>query len=246
MEDGSIELELAMAAIPYPSVDAAGVLHDGLWVVQPQICIKCKDKECAILHAAEWRDQVAHCTCKKGMSVMTFAFSFGRIVANGLIEMSLNNQASPQVKKQNRSQKVRFTMAQTWYRSVCSAGIAAQSSIEKRISEGIQSLHDIGTAVRLVRSCASRIVNQYPGRSDDEKIESAPPEMKALFKSVLLLGRRLDMSSILANPEAASFGQKRPTPVYKIFDLLCRLHRELAHLDGGKHINLDTVASSQE
>jgi light-regulated signal transduction histidine kinase (bacteriophytochrome) len=75
---------------------------------------------------------------------------------------------------------------------------------------------------------AEAIVMSLPGYTDDDRIEQAPPELKSLLKSVRLLHTRLAMSSLLTNPDSASFGSRRATPVYKVFDRMVRLSNEQA------------------
>jgi hypothetical protein len=236
MPDTNLELELIKACNPFPSVTVNGVLRDGILFVQPKICVKCSNRECKTFYAKASTKSVDHLVCPSGMSVFIFNFSFGKIVSTGLIEMFMNDMCKPAIRKKFRTQKIRFESVERWWKSSCNLSVVINTLFDTRVNEGIQSLHDINTAVRLVKSFAGRIIQRFPGQSDDEKIESAPEEIKALYKSVLLLGRRLEMSNIIANPESAGFGQKRPTPIYKIFDLICQLFKEVAHLDGGKHV----------
>ncbi len=238
MEELNLETELIRASNPFPWITENGELKDGVLFVQPKICRKCPHKECKNLQYSNDKEKIAHSVCPKGMSIMIFKFTFGNIISNGLIEMSLNKICKPIVKKHYKTQKVTFEAASRWYVTASSIGAVVNTILEKRVKESIQSLHDIFTAVRLVKTCATRIIKQYRGTSDDEKIESAPDDMKVLFKSVLLLTRRLEMSSIIANPEAAGFGQKRQMPIYKVFDLICKLFEEIAHWDKGKHIRI--------
>lgn len=237
MSNQNLELELIESSMPFPSVSITGELRNGLIIDQPKICKKCKHKECKDFRDSEG-DSIKHVECTRGMSVIVFPFSSGCLVANGLIEMTLNRKASPTLKKQNRTQKVNYETAVRWWTSANSTASIVNTALERRVRESIQGLHDIGTAVGLVRSCADHIIRGYPGSSDYERIEAAPDDMKALFKSVLLLGRHLEMSSIISNPEAASFGQKKPTPIYKVFDLMRNLFEQVAHNDQGKHIAL--------
>jgi hypothetical protein len=238
MGEQSIEQELTVICCPFPTVGADGALRDGISFAQPAVCKKCEGKGCKSLFDARGGDQVRHRVCAKGVSVFALEFGFGVLIANGLVEMFLNRECNAQLRKRLRAQKVTLEAVERWWYSVRAMCQGANTALDNRVNESIHSLHDIGTSVRLVKSFAGRIIQQYPGRSDDEKIEAAPDEMKALYKSVLLLGRRLELSSIVANPEAAGFGQKRPTPVYKIFDLICKLFKEVAHWEGGKHINI--------
>jgi signal transduction histidine kinase len=104
------------------------------------------------------------------------------------------------------------------------------------VAEAIGGLHDIKTATSLVFRNAEAYMVQLPGETDDEKIENSPDPLKSLFKSISLLNTRLTMSSIVSNPESASFGRKRLAPIYRMFDKMCRLFEEIGAKKGIKII----------
>ncbi len=239
--DIPLELIFARLSCPFPRVSITGDLSDGLIISQPKICLKCTMRECKGFHVAEPSLGLFHKICPRGLSILVFSFPFGRVVANGIIENFLNTECKSHFKKKLRSQKINFEKAKAWCDSIMSLDKLVGPILETRVNESIQSLHDIGTAVQLVQARANKIIQKHPGKTDEEKIEYADPDLKALFKSVMLLTRHLDMSSIIANPEAASFGQKHPMPVYKVFDLLCRLYQEIAHVRN-KHIELNGIS----
>ena len=67
-----------------------------------------------------------------------------------------------------------------------------------------------------------------PGETIDEKIENSDPHKKALYKSVSLLEERIKLMDLISNPNAASHGQKRPTPVYKVVEKLVKIYNAIA------------------
>ena len=79
---------------------------------------------------------------------------------------------------------------------------------------------------------AEGIIDGLPGDDDAARIDGAPPNLKALLKSVALLKSRLALATILANPVSARFGQPRPTPVYRVFHRMVRLFAESAESNG--------------
>ena len=99
---------------------------------------------------------------------------------------------------------------------------------ERCATEMVAGYHDIQTAVNLTLRNAEAVIGELPGETDEEKIDNAPPALKSLLKSVGLLKSRLNMASILANPESAGFGNPRPTPVYRVVHRMVRLFEEQA------------------
>jgi len=221
-------LNILMSLFPYPHVDDKGNFSDGMTLPQPSICQKCKDRDCLTLIDLDTNPELYHAECSKGMSIVLCKFPVGLILCNGLIVKMLNSKCSPFIRKKYQSHKVDWDDITAWHKGISNVIPVIEESTEKKAQETIHGLHDVKTAVSLVTRNAEAIVATLPGDSDEEKIEGAPNELKALLKSVELLHSRLSASSILANPEAASHGQKRPTPVHKICFRLVRLFQELA------------------
>jgi K+-sensing histidine kinase KdpD len=113
--------------------------------------------------------------------------------------------------------------------------------IDVGVKESISSLHDINTAVSLVYRNAEGLIDESPGLDLDEKVENADPKLKSLWKSVSLLTTRMNMASIVANPEACRFGKKRPSPIYKVFDKMCHLFEGPA---SQKHVRIRIMGRS--
>lgn len=213
---------------PYPTVDLENRFQGGFILSHPRYCMKCRLKKCWDAVPNELMEPVIHLECKMGMSVIPVKFPAGIVLINGVIESLLNRSCPPPIRRACRSHKVTIETIIGWQSSVMNVGGQIAALVSKSVVEAIASLHDIKTATNLVFRNAEALIAQVPGATDDEKIENASPSLKSLYKSVSLLNTRLNMSSFVSNPQAASFGNKRPIPVYRIMDKMARLFEETA------------------
>lgn len=220
-------LSVLRSTCPFPTVDPEGTRRDGLNVMQPAQCSKCKPPPCRTI-AAEASTRLTHTTCQKRFSVVTIPTQFGCLIVNGVLVPFQNTAMDAKARKEHRSQKVTWQAIQEYQRTLASSSAAVQAEIDRRATEAVSGLHDIKTAVNLVSRNAEAIVRNLPGADDYEKIERAEAPLKSLLKSVNLLNSRLSMASIVANPEAASYGKPRRTPVYRVFHRMERLFEEEA------------------
>jgi hypothetical protein len=134
-----------------------------------------------------------------------------------------NTKMDAPTRKANRSQKVSWEQASAYAALLAAAEGRIHDEIGRKAKEAIAGLHDIKTAVSVVFRNTEAIMRNLQGYDDGEKIENADPALKGLLKSVNLLNSLLNLASIIANPDSASFGQPRRTPVYKLFRLMGRL-----------------------
>jgi K+-sensing histidine kinase KdpD len=171
------------------------------------------------------------------------SWSNGGILCNGLIVAGLNTTCPPSLRKAHQRQKVAWEEILSWYSAVSKIVPLVNQHCEEKAREMIEGLHDVTTAVNLVTRNAEAIISELPGASNEEKIENAPPALKSLLKSIELLHTRLSMSSIVANPESASFGQKHSTPVYRVFHRMVRLFEEAA---SRKQVMIKMTGSSRK
>jgi len=218
----------AQMLCPFPTISREGTLANGSRLGQCQMCRDCKTKDCRNYASNPIRDGVDHCECRSGLSVFLFEFDGERIVANGMLEPTLNQGCRRGMRRRLRNHTVRMEQAKEWRAVAVRVAGEIEKDIDIGVKESIASLHDIKTAVSLVYRNAEGLIQQNSGADFDEKVENAESELKSLLKSVSLLNTRMSMASIAANPESASFGQKRPVPIYKIFDKMCHLFEELA------------------
>jgi K+-sensing histidine kinase KdpD len=155
-------------------------------------------------------------------------WSFATVTCVGLLVALKNMIPNRALRRTNKYQRVDWSSLEEYHSAALTTKARLDEAADARVNEAIDSLHDVRTAVNLVTRNAEAIVMSLPGYSDDDKIENAPAELKSLLKSVRLLQTRLVMSSLLANPESASYGNKRSTPVYRVFDRMVRLFSEQA------------------
>jgi len=217
---------------PYPTVDQEGVFMDGFLLPQPKICLRCKSKKCPTAVPKEFSDSVIHSVCPQGISLFAVKFDTEVILINGVIESLLNKDCPSVIRKEYRSHKVTMEHVKRWWQVISKIREDIELLTNRRVAEAIGGLHDIKTATSLVFRNAEAYIGQLSGENDDEKIENSPDSLKSLFKSISLLNTRLTMSSIVSNPESASFGRKRLAPIYKIFDRMCRLFEEIGAKKG--------------
>ena len=234
-------VELYRHLCPYPTVGHDNTFLDGFLLAQPRFCMKCKHKACWERIPAELSDTVMHFECRSGLSLISVAFANGTMLINGVIESLLNKNCPPTLRRDYKSHKIVFEAVIRWRFSMSKAQEQMDAITTKNVTEAISSLHDIKTATNLVFRNAEALLSQVQGTTDEEKIENAPAPFKALYKSISLLNTRLTMSSFVSNPQSASFGNRRATPIYKIFDRMCRLFEEIA---AKKNVNIFMRGSS--
>jgi len=221
-------LAIAKTLCPYPTFDGQ-TFDDGLLFEQPKICRKCKENWCQVYFNDDTQQQGEHDICPKGFSVYSVLLPTGqKLLLFGLIDREKNKKCSRDFRKQYRQQRVDFKLIDGWISTLSTMFKKIDELTEKAARDRVASLHDIKSATTLLSANVAAYQNTLPGETDEEKIENAPGEIKAILKSVELLHTRLQMSSIYTNPAAAAYGRKRKTPVYKIFHKMCRLHEELA------------------
>lgn len=166
--------------------------------------------------------------CPYGLSVFVVRLDGEVLVINGMVEAHLNGRCAKRLRKTLRSHIIRVDQIREWRATVLRLVKEINREIEFGVTESISSLHDIKTAVSLVYRNAEGLISELPGVGFDEKAENAPPKLQSLIKAVGLLQTRMSMASIVANPESAAYGTKRPTAVYKLFHRFCHLFEEHA------------------
>jgi hypothetical protein len=234
-------LEVLKLSCPYPTIDDKGIFTDGYSIRQPNACQKCRAKKCISNFTLGQVEQVYHSVCPVGFSVVMLSWPFGRILCNGIIVGMINTSCPPTIRKINKTQKVVWEEFLSWHKSMSKIINIFNSRCEGKARELIEGLHDVTTAVNLITRNAEAIIRELKGETDDDKIENAPPAIKSLLKSIELLKTRLWMSSIVANPSSAAFGQKRQTPVYKVFHRMVKLFEEEAN---SKQVKFKMTGSS--
>lgn len=218
--------EIIECMCPYPFADGSSAKHDGFLISLPKLCQKCK-ANCRDYITLSNRE-IDHCICPHGVSIVLVKFVHGNLLCIGMLVKILNTTCPPPIRKQIQENKVSFDEIKNWHNNIKAILSKIEGISEQKAIELVNGFHNVKAAVNLVTRNAEAIIASLPGDNDEEKIEKAEPSLKSLLYSVDLLGSRLMMSSILSNPESASYGQKRRLPVYRLFHKMTRLFEEHA------------------
>lgn len=220
-------LAVLRSTCPFPTIDSEGSLRDGLNIAQPKRCHKCGNRSCRQQLEGS-HAPLEHHVCEFGYSLIRLQTQYGPLLVNGVFVPFHNHKMDAPTRKAHRSQKVTWEQANLYAGLLESAQQHIGVDIAERVNEAAAGLHDIRTAVNVILRNAEAIVSALPGYDDYQRIEGADPPLKALLKSVNLLSSRLNFVSILSNPDAAKYGQPRPTPVYRVFDRFVHLFEQEA------------------
>jgi hypothetical protein len=222
-------LELYNHTCPFPSITPEGLLHDGLYLTQPKKCRECPTKSCTgLLTKSQKVDFPTFHTCEFGLSAVLVPAPFGQILLNGILVPEENTGFDARRRKQYKSQKVSKEKICRYCDSIGTSAKGILNAIDQKARDSIAGFHDITTAVNLLFRNAEAILDHQPGDTLDEKVLQLDSPLKTLLFSVWLLSSRLEMATIVANPESASYGQPRPTAVYKTFHRFARLFEQEA------------------
>lgn len=212
---------------PLPTVSPEGELVNGLTLAQPNKCKKCVSKSCASTNGQKTISTSFH-VCEFGLSYAIIPTPFGALVVNGIYVPEENSSLDSEKRKLFRPQKVSKATVLRYSDAINGTGDIVKHAIELEARDSIAGFHDIKTATNLLFRNAEAILDDQLGDTFEEKANSLDPKMKTLLFSVRLLSSRLEMATIVANPESASYGQPRSVPVFKTFHRYVRIFEEEA------------------
>jgi len=224
---------------PFPHIGINGKIIDGLSMKAPNVCKSCQAKEC--FHSPTGKDGKEVQICKKGVNYLSISIIDFKFTILGLLIPDHHKKLSRQAKKELSGNIVEIEKIQEWRARVFESIRLIRDLIDDSFKTSFDMLHDVKTSVSTIFRNAEDLINEEKGQSFDEKIKNAGFKKKALFKSVSLLEDRLKLMELAANPKSASYGQKRPTPVYKIIDKFVKLMQPLARQ---KNCNIKLIGNS--
>ncbi len=229
-------IRLIDIAAPYPHICVDHVMKDGLIIRQPEICKTCSPKACQ--YRLTTGSPGSFEQCPRGFTIFKADFDGIPFVVNGLRVRGWCRDLPRKAKKRLSTYSVDEPDVINWYKNMQSLVSEVNSLVEEKTSASLSILHDIKTAVSLMFRNAEVLIYDEQGKTFSEKIENASPKMRTLFHSVGLLEERIKLTSLLANPDSASHGQRIRTPVYKIFDKMSKLFYPTAN-QRSVYINLE-------
>ena len=222
-------LQLLRASCPFPTVTEDGTLFDGLLIPQPRRCRRCKPLSCA--KRLEVPQAEAHSPCEFGLSTIVTQTPYGNLLVNGVVLVGETLPLTKAFKRSLRSHRVTREAITRYEEALVACVEILSAAVDQSNAAAVAGLHDIKTAVGLVLRNAEALV-PIETFEDEEKLERGDPKLTRMYKSVQLLKTRLDLASMVANPESAKYGRRRATPVYKVFHKMVRVFHEEAQKRG--------------
>lgn len=229
------------SACPFPHfISEANIISDGFQIGIPDECKKNCYFKCVEQIDSFDLEVFLECPYAQKFSLFKKRINGFVILLFGII-MHDSKKLSRKQKKKFVYYMVKPESILNWISNLNYFIRAQNSYVDELVKESLNPLHDVKTAISLIFRNTEALIMQENGDTIDEKIENSDPYKKSLFKSVALLEERIKLMDLISNPSAASHGQRRRTPVYKVIDKLVKVHYELAHK---KNIRLRLVGSS--
>lgn len=210
---------------PFPHIVNSS-MKNGLVFCQPIICKNCSKKYC------EKKIYIGRIEkCPYGRFFYSFLLDNNEnsiFIINGL---SIHKKYIKINRKKKKNRDINLTNPDSihkWIESIRNIPETIENSVQNSVNNRLRMLHDVKTAVSIITRNTEVLIKKIDGASWDKQIESSPQEIKTLLESVSLLQERLKIMNLIANPKAATYGKKKPTPVYKVFDKIIKLFNSLA------------------
>lgn len=228
-------IELISSICPFPHV-VENVKLDGLTHLQPKKCIDCHDNSC--LEPSQVENTILQ--CPKEFFYFRYKIQSRIFVINGLFIRGISKKLPRKTKKTGLNQ-INKGAIEEWIDKSDQMIKTLEDAVHESVKATLGMLHDVKTSVSIIFRNAESLISEEDGNTLDEKINNAPSNKKTLYKSVSLLEERLKMMTLVSNPESATHGDKKPLPIYKVFDKILRIFQNLANK---KHINLKLFGTS--
>ena len=126
--------------------------------------------------------------------------------------------------------RVATLTVQQWVAECNSALKDLEVQFDDRIALAASTFHDVTTAVSALLRAVEKWMERHPGSNYEDRFEQLPEDEKRIVKTVELVQARLLLLPLLVNPKAATYGQRRPMPVYKVVHKIVRVLRPSAEL----------------
>lgn len=232
-------INLTSSICPFPHI-IGGVKHNGLAFSQPTICKGCTVRTC-FKNDGLINDLIL-CPLNKCYFKFKLIDDLDNIfIINGITVPEKIGKLDRKKKKSKDINLTSYEAITDWVHSTNEMTQSLENAVTESVNNTLGMLHDVKTAVSIIFRNTEELIYDELGSSMDEKVENASYNKKKLFKSVSLLEERLNMMSLVANPKAATHGEKKPLPVYKIFDKNLKLFDNLA---SKKKLTLKLIGTS--
>jgi len=217
------ELKNVISLSLYPLLDSNGNHYDGILESINPICSECKTMEC--IQSLTLKD-FEYFECHEGLlsfKVTVFSKSF--------LLYGLKNSYSDlnRFEKKNYPDRRYFknlAQIQTWKNKVGEIYNNYLDEKEQLEKQDSILIHDIKkTNSTIYRKIENYILTscEDSNKNLDNCINNANPDIVGIYKAVSLLTYQLGIIDYISNPDAVTYGQKKPIKIYKVIDKLVRI-----------------------
>lgn len=208
--------------LPWPTLFEGRLLPGSYWAEAERCRQKCgySGRACAA------DQELGEHTCPHGMSYFVHRIDEGSLTVFGVRGPSNNPPFHSSVRDSLKGRSVTNEIFLEWTTALESLRHGMENAFLSRQAEMLDPLHDPMRLAKQVNTIANRLVQQQAlGRTFDEKVEKASPELKSLVKASGLLTDSFDLIAIYFNPEAASFGARSAVNPHGLLTKLVSIFR---------------------
>lgn len=121
-----------------------------------------------------------------------------------------------------RGRNVNLAYAERWFKYISIFESQLENLVYKKASEDFDKFHEVTKWCDQIHHYSDKILRGY-GSSPKEAEGNAPKSVRSLYKSSVMLKDSLETTGIYFNPNAARYGRKRSTDVYRMVDKIVRV-----------------------
>jgi signal transduction histidine kinase len=234
-----MEGDLLKTLVDYPFI-YKGQLFDGRHHPQLGFCRRCETRDCADFTGKDFK----HYTCSKGFSCFPMGLGSEQLVVNGLIAVEHNRNFTGERRKQYKKNAVSEIDVRLCRDNLATHSTTLELIKNQAVKDSVAYLHDIRTSVGVVLSCTEQVVDRAPGNSFEDKLGKVDEQTFSLFQAVNLLEQQLELSDIIANPQAITYGPKYVSSLYGFLHKMVKIFKPRA-AERGVDIEMHGHSDSQ-
>lgn len=169
---------------------------------------KCKEKQCL-----NFSQDMSESTCLLGLTYYQAKIQGKEFVVYGLI----GNRESKFLKDKNfkrlsKGRNINYILFCSWIEKINKLVSVYKERENKIYSEALQPLHETIKWSGHIRTLTEKIYDKSEGSNDED--------LKALYKSAVMLDDTFESLQIYFNPKSAAYGRKKDIDVYRLLDKL--------------------------
>ncbi|AMG30788.1 ATP-binding protein [Grimontia hollisae] len=121
-----------------------------------------------------------------------------------------------------RGRNVNLLHASEWFNYVSLFSKELEESVFKKASQDFDKFHEVTKWCDQIHHYSFKILKKH-GANIKEAEKNAPNDIKSLYKSSVMLKDSLETAGIYFNPNAAKYGRRRSTDIYRMIDKIVRV-----------------------